>query len=109
METHDTTPLVLQAASGLAALNAVHAGELAIIATVVGILSVVGWRAAGAMRSWGVAFSRLAMLYAIVSFTTASLLVALMIMDHTGMDHAVRPIADFLSKFEAGLSTNAAG
>lgn len=109
METHDASPLVLQAVSGLAALNAVHAGELAIIATVVGILSVVGWRSARAMHSWGVTLSRLAMLYAIVSFTTASILVVLMIMDHTGMDHAVRPIAEFLSKFEAGLSTNTAG
>jgi len=142
MDAHGLAPFALHATPCVAALNAAHAGELALIATVVGALSVIGWRAARVMlrdperyrrlllekepwhplamlwtrrgggqllRRWGLAFSRLAMIYAVVSFSVASVLVALLIMNHTGMNHAVGPITEFLSKFEAGLSSTAGG
>lgn len=117
-------------------LDSAHALCLAMLAAVVGILSVLALRAARGMvefperyrralldkeathplaflwsrrggersiRRWGTAFSRVALFYAVFSFVTAGVLVALMIMDRAGMDNAVEPIAEFLSKFEADL------
>ncbi len=56
------------------------------------------------IRSWGIVFSRLTLLYAVFSFVIAGVLFALMIMDHFGMNATVGPIVEFLSKFEAGLT-----
>lgn len=56
------------------------------------------------IRSWGIVFSKLALLYAVFSFVIAGVLFALIVMDHFGMNATVGPIAEFLSKFEAGLN-----
>ncbi len=124
------------------AINSGHALIVAMIATVVGILSTLGWRAGRAMmkdpggyrrallakgsghplamlwtrrdgerdlRRWGVWFSRLALYYAVFSFGLAGTLLTLAVMERAGMTHAVKPIAEFLSKLEAGLSKGARG
>ena len=56
------------------------------------------------IRSWGIGFSRVALLYAVFSFVVAGVLFALIVMDRSGMSSTVGPIAEFLSRFEAGLA-----
>lgn len=118
-------------------LNLEHAFRLALLALLVGSLSLYGWRASRRMakspgeyrrmlvrkgsarpvvlpwlrpesndsiRSWGLFYSRLALLYAVFSFGIAGVLLALIIIDNLGMEAMVGPIAGFLSKFEAGLA-----
>lgn len=55
------------------------------------------------IRLWGTVFSKLTFVYAVFSFVIAGLMFALIVMDHFGMNATVGPIAEFLSKFEAGL------
>ncbi|MBK1881677.1 hypothetical protein JIN85_04585 [Luteolibacter pohnpeiensis] len=56
------------------------------------------------IRKWGITFSRLALFYVIFSFSTAIVLLSLLIMNHLGFHDAIAPIAEFLAKFESGLS-----
>ncbi len=74
---------------------------------VVGVLSVMGRRFAQATVRDS-ALSRIATAYAALSFAVAGVLILLMLMDHAGMNQTVGPIAEFLSRFEAGLSSVAA-
>jgi hypothetical protein len=56
------------------------------------------------IRSWGIVLSRLALAYTVFSFATAGVVSALIIMDGAGMDKAVSPVVEFLSKIEADLA-----
>ncbi len=56
------------------------------------------------IRSWGIALSRLALVFTLFSFATAGVVSTLIIMDRIGMDRTVSPVVEFLCKFEADLA-----
>ena len=56
------------------------------------------------IRSWGIALSRLALVYAVLSFSTAGVVSSLIVMDRAGMDRTVGPVVEVLSKIESGLA-----
>jgi hypothetical protein len=118
-------------------LNTSYALWLVLLATVVGILSLHGLRAARGMakspgqyrrrliekgpthplailwiqpggeesiRSWGIALSWLALVYAVFSLATAGIVSALIVMDCAGMDSSVGPVVELLSKVESDLA-----
>lgn len=65
------------------------------------------WMQPGGEKSigtWGIALSRLALVFMVFSFATAGVVSTLIIMDSAGMGRAVGPVVEFLSKIEADLA-----
>lgn len=56
------------------------------------------------IRRWGIALSILALAYVVFSFATAGIVSSLIVMDSAGMDSALGPLVEVLSKVESRLA-----
>ena len=90
-------------------LNVAHTSGLAVTALVVGLLAIYMWRA---NRKWAeydqrtrILASRITLMFALFSVLCAALLFAILIMNQLGMHSTVDSIADFLTRFEADLTS----
>lgn len=56
------------------------------------------------IRRWGISLSRIALGYAVFSFAISGIVLSLILMDSMGMDSAVSPLVEVLSKIESKLA-----
>lgn len=117
----------------MTSLNVQHASVLAVIALVVGIVGIYAWRVIRKMtispdvqriqnlekklpanrrdlwmridRRSSLVLSRITLQFAMFSLLCAGVLLLLLIMNALGMHSTVNPIAEFLARFEADLTS----